>query len=290
VNKKIKSRLFIVGCPRSGTTLLQSLLAVHPQISSFPETHFFSSLVPSRSWFRALGTGIASRRARVQLEQYLEQINAQEMKTLIPKKAFFMHPYCQAFVSVLDKLTLRQGKICWIEKTPGHLHFIKYIEKLVLNSKFIHIIRGGENVIASLYKVTHEHPQVWGGPRSIDQCINRWINDTQITRSHLHKPNHTLVRYELLVEVTEKVLTEVCRFIGVKYDEKMLKDYQVAANQIVLGDEPWKASVEKPIGKVDANKFYRLFDEGQRLYILGRLKEVSIDKFTGQTKLAERVE
>ena len=279
MNKKIKFRLFIVGCPRSGTTLLQSLLAAHPKIASFPETHFFSSLVPSRPWFRALGTGIASRRARARLEQYLDQINAQEMKTLLPKNALFMHRYCQAFVSVLDKLTLRQGKICWIEKTPGHLHFIKYIEKLVLDSKFIHIIRAGENVVSSLYKVTHEHPEGWGGPRSLDQCINRWISDTKISRSHLHKPNHTLVRYELLVEFTEKVLTEICRFIGVKYDKKMLKDYQVAANQVVLGDEPWKASVEKPIGKIDANKFYGLFDEDQRLYILERLKEVPLDNF-----------
>jgi hypothetical protein len=35
-----RTRLFLVGCPRSGTTLLQSLLAAHPQIASFPESHF----------------------------------------------------------------------------------------------------------------------------------------------------------------------------------------------------------------------------------------------------------
>ncbi|NJL55543.1 sulfotransferase [bacterium] len=34
--------LFLVGCPRSGTTLLQSMLASHPQIASFPETKFSS--------------------------------------------------------------------------------------------------------------------------------------------------------------------------------------------------------------------------------------------------------
>ncbi|MBD2041428.1 sulfotransferase family protein [Microcoleus sp. FACHB-672] len=32
-------RLFIVGCPRSGTTLLQCLLAAHSQMISFPESH-----------------------------------------------------------------------------------------------------------------------------------------------------------------------------------------------------------------------------------------------------------
>ena len=37
-------RIFIVGVARSGTTLLQSMLASHPEIHSFPETHFFVKL------------------------------------------------------------------------------------------------------------------------------------------------------------------------------------------------------------------------------------------------------
>ena len=35
-------RVFLVGVPRSGTTLLQSMLAAHPDIASFTESHFFS--------------------------------------------------------------------------------------------------------------------------------------------------------------------------------------------------------------------------------------------------------
>ena len=35
------ARVFIVGCPRSGTTLLQAMLASHETVYSFPETHFF---------------------------------------------------------------------------------------------------------------------------------------------------------------------------------------------------------------------------------------------------------
>src|SRR6516165_11765180 len=32
--------VFIVGCPRSGTTLLQRLLDCHPQVAVTPETHW----------------------------------------------------------------------------------------------------------------------------------------------------------------------------------------------------------------------------------------------------------
>ncbi len=37
------NRVFIVGAPRSGTTLLQSMLAAHPRTVSFPETQYFVS-------------------------------------------------------------------------------------------------------------------------------------------------------------------------------------------------------------------------------------------------------
>ena len=58
-----KQRIFLVGCPRSGTTLLQSLLAAHPDITSFPESHFFRHLIDNRRWLHRT-FGIASKRAR----------------------------------------------------------------------------------------------------------------------------------------------------------------------------------------------------------------------------------
>ncbi len=53
--KKANGRrgIFLVGCPRSGTTLLQALLASHPAIRSFPESHYLRHIVgapPSRCW------------------------------------------------------------------------------------------------------------------------------------------------------------------------------------------------------------------------------------------------
>ena len=47
-------RIFIVGIARSGTTLLQSFVGNHPDISTFPETHFFSVTLHKKKLFRAL--------------------------------------------------------------------------------------------------------------------------------------------------------------------------------------------------------------------------------------------
>jgi len=56
-----ESPIFIVGMPRSGTTLLRSLLNQHPRIAIAPETHFLSSFVrkgntPDSCWQEYVST------------------------------------------------------------------------------------------------------------------------------------------------------------------------------------------------------------------------------------------
>jgi hypothetical protein len=201
MSDKIKGRIFIVGCPRSGTTLLQSLLAAHPQIASFPETHFFESLAPANPLIRSLGMGLASgQRVRRRFKNFLSIINRENMEEYLPSFPLFMSQYASAFVQVLDRITEEQGKSLWIEKTPGNLRQIGLIEKLLEGAQFIHIIRSGSDTVASLYEVTQNHPEVWGYRWTIDECIRQWKEDIEITQIYFSKPNHTLVKYEQLVE------------------------------------------------------------------------------------------
>src|SRR4051794_7029657 len=39
--------IFVVGAPRSGTTLVQCILSANSQAYSLPETHFFSVVLPA---------------------------------------------------------------------------------------------------------------------------------------------------------------------------------------------------------------------------------------------------
>ncbi|MGK7921572.1 MAG: sulfotransferase, partial [Trichodesmium sp.] len=196
---KIKTRIFLVGCPRSGTTLLQSLLAAHPDIASFPESHvcpaIFLDRSPKRQKFR-----LVSKFAYGKLEKFLREISQEEMKQYLPKFGLFPSQYAYSFIKILDILTEQQNKTIWLEKTPGHIRYINYLEKWVKNVKFIHIIRNGADVVASLFEVTNQHPKVWSGGWNIDKCIQQWIEDVSLTQSHLSKSNHTLVEYEKLVE------------------------------------------------------------------------------------------
>ncbi|MDY6937726.1 MAG: sulfotransferase [Cyanobacteriota bacterium] len=280
MERNIQGRIFLVGCPRSGTTLLQSLLAAHPQITSFPESHFFSSLEPSKAWIRQLGLGLASgKRARSRFLEFLKILNQEQMQSYLPRFAPFVHQYTAAFVKVLDTLTLEQGKSWWLEKTPGHLQCIDLIEQQVPGVQFLHIVRNGTDVVASMYDVVnHRHSEGWLEPGNLDKCIDRWIASIEITRQYAARPNHTVVRYEELVENPRQILSQLCEAIDIEFDATMLKEYRAAAKQVVRQDETWKASAEQPIHNANGKKFYKVFDKAQREHILAQLSPVDLDR------------
>ncbi len=126
-NSSIHARGFLVGCPRSGTTLLQSLLAAHPRMTSFPESHFFTSLVPDQP--QLCTRGIAARRARHRFQQFVTEIGRPELRRHLPGRAHRIRQHVKVFVNLLDSLTLERGKDRWVEKTPDHLHVVSVIEQ-----------------------------------------------------------------------------------------------------------------------------------------------------------------
>lgn len=291
----IKSRLFLVGCPRSGTTLLQTLLAAHPQIASFPETQFFLDLTQQleRRLFGQppltlqdrlenlisdcrVGLGIASPNFRLRVNKFIDTIDRSEFRKTFPWRGRWMKQKTQAFIEILDTLALEQQKSYWLEKSPHHLNYIDIIEKYVPDPKFIHLVRNGEDVIASMYEAVNTYAN-WGERyhHSLDACIQQWIWSIQLTQNQLHKPNHKRVSYETLVANPQAVLQDLAAFIGIDYHETMLQGYQTVAKQVVLDNESWKSQVYQPIHNANSRKFYQVFDEPQQDYVRERLSVVN---------------
>ena len=270
----IRERLFLVGCPRSGTTLLQSLLAAHSQVASFPESHFLAVNGKSQWAYFCMLLGLVSSEMTTRVDEFLLEIERPDMKSRLPKSAFLLRPYTAAFVNILDQLALHQGNIHWLEKTPGHLHYIKQLERYVKGAKFIHILRNGADVVASMYEYTNKDPQAWGGKYSIDQCIERWNGDIQRSQKHVGKKNHAFVRYEELVTQPEAILSQLCDFIGLPFEATMLTEYRTTADHLILPHETWKNPVKQSIRSTNGTKFKRVFNHAQQDYIWKHLKPI----------------
>ena len=277
------SPIFIVGCARSGTTLLQSLLASHPDIASFPESKFFVALVRMpEELSRRYTWGIVAPHLRSTMEAFLDEVEHPELKRKLPPVPL-INLYVRSFKAIFAELTQLQGKSIWLEKTPEHLHRLKYIEHYLPDAKIIHIVRSGTDVVASLYDTAQRYPEHWGTTfNTVDKCINRWTDDIGITHKYLGKPNHTLVHYEQLVENPTDEIKRLCQFVGVSFDERMIDDYRNTSSQLVRSRETWKASNHQSIQNTNSQKFLSVFTPEQQTYIRQAVAKVTLPTLSPQ--------
>ncbi len=275
------SSIFLVGCPRSGTTWLQSLLAAHPEIASLPESKFFQYAVPNQRdpkpdyQSRRYKLGMISTILKPRLIEFFQyEINRPDLLQYFPKIPL-MRLYSLQFIKIMNIIAEEQNKRIWLDKTPEHLYFLKDIEKFVPKAKIIHIIRNGSDVVASLYEVTHKYPDSWDGAWDIDRCIDRWKQSIDVSRCYFQKENHIMVRYEQLVANPPEILKKICTFIGVEFNETMLTEYNNAAQKLVF--EAGGRTVKPVIQNCNSKKFYEVFNEQQQQYVLERLSQVNLD-------------
>lgn len=268
-------RVFVVGCPRSGTTLLQRILLTDPAIISFPESHFFVNLFKRRSKFHKK-FNLASPYSRSGFENFMEEAGHREMGKFLPMHALSLRQHTQAFVQTLDAIAKQRHKSIWIEKTPDHVKFIDFIETHIGNALFIHIVRNGPDVVASLYDVTHKYPREWDGPWDIDKCLRKWITCVTNTYIHRNKPNHLIVNYDSLVQNSTSESQRVGDFMGANLDVTSLEHRQGVFGKIALQREPWKANSGQAIYQKATDKFSTLFDRPQQTYILETISKAGL--------------
>jgi hypothetical protein len=245
------------------------MLAGHPRIASFPQSHFFIDLVPWSPWRRALG--IASRPCRPRFQRFLEQVGARSHATKPWESAWLVRTRTAGFLRLLDDLALQQGKDEWVEKTPDHLRALATIEMYVPGARFIHLVRSGKDVVASLYDVTHRFPESWGGSWSIERCVEKWNEDIQLSRAQLGKPNHFHMQYEKLVASPRSVLNSLCSFLDVPFDEAMVLEYHHAARGLATSEEHWMHGPQQALHPGGVGRFERTFDARAQRYVLDHL-------------------
>ena len=117
-----RSVFFIVGAPRSGTTLLQSILASHPNIAIPPETEFFMKFADPASiarWDAWLEGFLASRAWSDQGLDADAFVRRAEATDRTPRSLF---------LALLSMHAERTGKGRVGEKSPQHARWIDRIE------------------------------------------------------------------------------------------------------------------------------------------------------------------
>lgn len=257
-------RTFVVGCPRSGTTIVQALLARHPAIYTLPETAFFEQLHGDLAW-RWGDTGIQPRRRRWRQSLGLTRRHVRETFAALHLQltgeqarrpaAYHWRTLSRQFLDLLDRSATASQRSMWLEKTPNHLLYIPEIESLAPDARFVHVVRRGMDVLASLADVylRFENDDAFGG--GTVHWARRWNRAMDIHGQHVGRANHHFIFLEDLVRQPDHEWARLCAFLGLPPDAPL----ETACQQSIanLKDEPWKVSaiegqVREADRKVDA--------------------------------------
>lgn len=284
--------VLVVGCPRSGTTLLQSIIAAHPLVFSSPETHFFADSVGQRAerMFRMPPTSWRERRSRIahrcrvalnvtnsracrrRLVEFLTDSNRPDLVAHVPKTPWSLDSAAQLYLSLGYRLTRDSGKSIWLEKTPDHLHYLDTIDRYMPSAKVICVVRSGPDNIASMYDVAHRYEDRWNPRyRTLDGCINRWLSAAQDAAGQAGRDNRLFIAYEELASNPAGVAERACRFVGMPYVSGMVEARGDVYGQIVREREPHKTNIQETIAPRNGTKFHELFTPDQQAHVMERL-------------------
>jgi hypothetical protein len=278
----VRRRVFLVGCPRSGTTLMQSLLHAHRQIRSMPETHFLPLLLGSAEHRRCSAdrprTSVALlrrwRRERLARWSLVDPRRAARAWSFLrgldlaatppDEHRWRLGAHMRAFLGTLDAHALAVHKPIWVEKTPDHLFYVDHLRAEVADARFIHMERDGRQVVGSLYRAARDHPD-WRPYLSLEKCVDRWDTARRESDRWRGDPRHLHVSYEALVREPRQTMGRVLAFLGCEPDDALWSRYRRMAGSLILADEPWKSGILEPLQARDA--FGDVLDASQRRWV-----------------------
>jgi hypothetical protein len=240
-------RIFIVGCPRSGTTLVQAMLARHPDVLTLPETAFFERLCGDLKWRwgdhdarqprRRLRQqlGMVHQRARQELQSLQRDLSGEAAWLPWPMRT---ESCVRQFVDLLDARAQAEGRTAWVEKTPYHLLYIPEIERYIPDARFVHVIRPGEDVLASIAdaNLRYENNNAFGG--GTVQWSQRWNRAARIHCENAQRQHHHFVFLDDLTRDMHREWQRLCAFLQLDTTAKL----GASCNQPIadLRHEPWK--------------------------------------------------
>jgi hypothetical protein len=237
--------IFILGPPRSGTTLLGLMLHAHPRVAIPFEKNLVVPAYFQRGSFgdlsqpesrRLLAESIVSTKGFDELGLASEWIKERVVATGWTVGA--------AVGLVLRAHADRFGKVRWGDKLPGYRRYIWVIERLFPNAQFVSTLRDGRDCVASMAT----HP-VWKNQSDPSCRIKEWmeaVDYADAARERLSPDSFYEVRYEGLVTEPEKHLRGLCDFLGEEFDDAMLVPRAVS-DQIVSEHKVWHAKTRQEV-------------------------------------------
>ncbi len=214
-SKQMRNPVFLLGAPRSGTSLTYSVLLVSGQFPVYKaETHLLDVCKP-------LYGDIANPRNRKRfLEKWVR--SSQFQRSGLDEGEFsrraerpFRH-YGEFLRWFMEQVARAQGKERWLEKTPGHIFEAKNLLDWFPDARFLHVIRDGRDVALSLRNKGWLSSRRGGSLNQLISAARLWQRAIGFGRWLQREAGERYLefRYEDLVQREAETLQRINRFLG----------------------------------------------------------------------------
>jgi hypothetical protein len=225
--------VFIVGCPRSGTTLLGRMVDAHPALAIIHETRWIVRFFEKRAGITPDGlvtpdlvSALHGFRRFGELE-----IGRQTLENLLEGAASLR--YSSFVTSIFDLYGATRGKPLVGDKCPRYVRNLPLLHALWPGARFVHLIRDGRDVCLSIVNWRSSdrilgHFPTWTGDR-LSTVALWWDWHVRLGRESeglLGNDRYREFRYEALVAAPPAVCAEVCEFLQLPYSDAMLRFHE----------------------------------------------------------------
>jgi Flp pilus assembly protein TadD len=229
------SPIFIVGFPRSGTTLLEQMLDAHPGLQSMDENPFFNRLADTlrRHDSRILGS-----------LDVLRQYDCDELR--------------KQYLLMVSERIKRRWDARLVDKNPLNMLWLPFIHRLFPNAKYILALRHPCDVILSCYMQNFRSSILVTASASIERLASAYVAAMQCWLHHVDvlKPDVLNSRYEDLVADLPRQADRIGAFLGFDDVSPMLQFDRHAREKGFIATPSYSQVVE-PVNTKGLNRWVR---------------------------------
>ncbi|WP_214326983.1 sulfotransferase family protein [Nonomuraea sediminis] len=219
--------LFVIGCPRSGTTMLQLMLHSHPRIAVAPETRFLEPAYYKRRRFGDM----RDPRNRESLAEWIADDKTTKFRELGLDRAEFVRQATQSPASLGSVIGTafrmyadRFDKSRWGDKRPSYVRKTHILRRLFPDAQFIHLIRDGRDCVASLKEMPWYNLDTF-------HAVSAWAEamdaGAELRRS-LSADTYYELYYEHLTDDPATEMKKLCHFLGEDFDPASVSPEEAA--------------------------------------------------------------
>ena len=239
--------IFILGVPRSGTTLLRMIIDSHPEIMCGPEAPWITN--QQLDWAPSLRS----------LTLFMTKNEWGAVKAFKGVEQDLIYQLIANFINEIMSVSARShGKIQWAEKTPRNIIALPFLYRLFPHAKFVHIYRDGRDVALSTMGKWTTIPMFDKKVKNnYKNALKRWVNWNQKFWKDADKIglNYISICYEDLVTLPQAEIGKLLEFLEVTWSDKVLKPHAVEHDIVKMTGKGIKAFFDR--NSIDTASIYR---------------------------------